>query len=645
MAFRPPSFRRVCSLASFLTLVIAGNADAQRVDENATAQAEDAFGIAISGQNLGLYDPSNVRGFSPTAAGNVRLDGMYFANQAGFTSRLIGGYRILVGPSVLGHPFPAPSGIADYSLRRPGTRDLVSVSAQVDSFSGRLIEVDGQLHDVLPDLGFTGGFGLYRNAFGRGGGNDTFSSALTAVWRPSPKVEIIPFFSRIADRDDRSEPVVVLAGNALPAEPRSTAFLGQRWAASQDTSMNYGALGRVDLGAWRLRASAFRSQDQSPIAFTPLFVDTLASGVADRAVISERGAFAGATSGELQLSRTMIDGPRKHRVYLAAWGRNQDRRYGATDTVTLSSADIYTPQPSAMPALVFGSQTRDHVRQLTVGAAYEGQWTGVGALNLGIQKTDYQKSVTTPDGALPTSRDKPVLYNASGAINLAKSVTLYAGVAHGLEESDVAPSIAVNRNQAPPAIRTSQVDGGVRWALAPHVSLVADVFQIRKPYYGLDDNRVFRNLGTISHRGVEVSLAGSPLTGLSVVAGAVGLDAAVSGEQVDAGTVGKRPVGSTPTIFIGSVDYRLPQLKALSFDANVERDGRRVATVDDQLYLPSRTYLSAGMRYRFKVASKPAVLRLQASNLTDVFSWGIVGSGALQPQSPRQFLARLTTDI
>ena len=369
-------------------------------------------------------------------------------------------------------------------------------------------------------------------------------------------------------------------------------------------------------------------------------------GAADRAVISERGAFAGATSGELQLSRTVTDGPRKHRVYLAAWGRDQDRRYGATDTANLSSGDIYTPQPSAEPALSSGPQTRDHVRQLTVGAAYEGQWTGVGALNLGIQKTDYQKSVKTPEGALPTSRDRPWLYNASAAVDLAKSVTLYAGVAHGLEESDVAPSIAVNRNQAPPAIRTSQVDGGVRWTIAPHLSMVADLFQIQKPYYGLDDNRVFRNLGTISHRGVELSLAGSPLTGLSVVAGRdrprrcrFGRTSRRRGLWASARS--DRP----PTTFIGSVDYRLSRLKALSFDANVQRDGRRVATVDDRLYLPSRMIVSAGMRYRFKFANKPAVLRLQASNLTNNFSWGIVGSGALQPHAPRQFFARITTDI
>ncbi|CAM3251342.1 hypothetical protein SPAN111604_13325 [Sphingomonas antarctica] len=632
-------------IVGFASVWLPEGAHAQRVDENATAQAEDAFGINISGQNLGLYDPNGVRGFSPTAAGNVRLDGLYIDTQANFTSRLIGGYRILVGPSVLGHPFPAPSGIADYNLRRPGKRDLVSISTQADSFGGALVEVDGQVHDVLPHLGFTGGVGFYHYGYGRGGRNDTVSSAITGVWRPRPAIEIIPFFSRIANTNGLAEPTVLLAGSDLPPAPTSSRFVGQRWAASRDTGLNYGALGRVDLGAWRLRTAVFRSQDRAPIGFTQLFVNTRPSGDADRLVIAERDGSAGATSGEVQISRTLSEGPRLHRIYLAAWGRDQRRRYGATDTVAYPGGRIDTPEFHILRAFSFGPQTDDRVRQATFGAAYEGSWKGVGVLNLGIQKTDYHKDVTTPAGALPTSRARPWLFNIAGAIELSKRVTAYAGISRGLEESDIAPDIAVNRNQAPPAIRTRQIDAGLRWSVAQHLSLVADIFQIEKPYYGLDAVRIFRNLGEIRHDGIELSLAGAPLPGLSVVAGAVGLDATVSGDEVAAGVVGSRPVGSSPLRVIASFDYKLPGLPALSFDANVDGVGQRVATVENTLRLPARALIGLGLRYRLKLSGKPAVFRLQATNVTDTFSWGIVGSGALQPGTPRQLSARLTVDI
>ena len=641
----PLCLLRSLPVTLLLLATIPTPALAQRVDENATAQAEDAFGVNISGQNLGLYSPFDVRGFSPTAAGNVRLDGLYFDSQAQFTSRLVGGYRILVGPSVLGHPFPAPSGIADYAIRRPGTRDLVSVSGQVDGSGGHLLEIDGQIHDVVPGLGFSGGVGLYHYGYGRGGGNDTMSNAVTAVWRPTEKIELIPFFSRIANRNGTNEPVVVLASPALPPPLKTHRFLGQRWAAGRDTALNYGGIGRVELGPWRVRAALFRSQDASPIAFTPLLLDTQPNGLANGTVIVERGAFTGATSGDLQVSRTITDGPRRHRVYLAAWGRDQRRRYGAIDQVELPSGPIDIPRPVPRPMFQFGPQTFDRVQQITGGLAYEGRWDHVGTLDIGIQKTTYRKTVSTLGAVLPTSRDQPWLFNAAASFALAPALTAYAGVSRGLEESDVAPSIAVNRNQAPPAIRTRQVDAGVHWALAPHLSLIVDAFKIEKPYSGLDAKRLFRDLGAIRHRGVELSLAGSPLPSTSIVVGAVGLDAAVSGEEVVAGTIGRRPVGSTPMTLLASADYRLPQFRALSVDATVNYQGARVATVDDRLRLPARAMVDLGLRYRFSVGHTPASFRLQAANILDTFSWDIAGSGALQPRAPRQISARLTADI
>ncbi len=615
------------------------------MDENATAQAEDAFGVAVSGQTLGLYNQFDVRGFSPTAAGNVRLDGLYFDNQATFTSRLVGGYRILVGPSVLGHPFPAPSGIVDYSIRRPGRHDLVSIAGQADSFGGAMLEIDGQLHDVLPHLGLTGGVGLYHFGYGRGGGNNTFSSALTVTWSPTKRLELIPFFSRIANSQMVGEPVVILAGPALPPPLTGHRFLGQRWAEGRATSLNYGGLARADIGSWRLRAALFRSQTATPIAFTPVFLNTRPDGVADGSVIAERGNFAGATSGNLQISRTFADGPRRHRIYIAAWGRDQRRRYGSTDQVALPSGSIDVPRPVPAPLFQFGRQTEEHVAQATLGIAYEGRWKGIGTIDLGVQKTDYRKTVSPPGTILPTSRDRPWLFNASASFELSKAVAVYAGISRGLEESDVAPTIAVNRNQAAPAIRTRQIDAGVRWTIAPNLSFVADAFDIEKPYYGLDTQRLFRSLGTIRHRGIELSLAGSPLPGASLVLGAVALDATVSGEQVSAGAVGRRPVGWTPTKLLASLDYRLPSLQALSFDITLNRDGPRIATIDDRLRLPSRNIVSLGLRYRFSLERIPAALRLQAANVFDDSSWDVVGSGALQPHQRRQISARLTMDI
>lgn len=123
-------------LTSAVLLVFTLPAYAQRVDENAALDAEDAFGSNIGGEGLGIYSPTDVRGFSPTDAGNVRLEGLYIDRQTELTSRLVAGNRIRIGPSALGYAFPAPSGIADYRIRAAEEEAVLSVAAKGDSFVG-----------------------------------------------------------------------------------------------------------------------------------------------------------------------------------------------------------------------------------------------------------------------------------------------------------------------------------------------------------------------------------------------------------------------------------------------------------------------------------------------------------------------------
>jgi iron complex outermembrane receptor protein len=54
---------------------------AQRADENAIVAATDAFGTSVGLQTIGLYSPTNARGFNPTQAGNLRIEGLYFDQQ------------------------------------------------------------------------------------------------------------------------------------------------------------------------------------------------------------------------------------------------------------------------------------------------------------------------------------------------------------------------------------------------------------------------------------------------------------------------------------------------------------------------------------------------------------------------------------
>src|SRR4051794_30348497 len=65
-------------LLAGLSLVSTAAFAQSRTDDNAITQAEDAFGFSVGQESIGIYNATQARGFSPTQAGNVRIDGLYF---------------------------------------------------------------------------------------------------------------------------------------------------------------------------------------------------------------------------------------------------------------------------------------------------------------------------------------------------------------------------------------------------------------------------------------------------------------------------------------------------------------------------------------------------------------------------------------
>ena len=101
---------RAMILALF-TAAASSEAPAQRTDDNVTAESDDAFGRSVGNERIGIYNSSDVRGFSPVAAGNVRIEGLYFDQQKDPTQRLVETVTIRIGIAAQSYPFPSPTGI------------------------------------------------------------------------------------------------------------------------------------------------------------------------------------------------------------------------------------------------------------------------------------------------------------------------------------------------------------------------------------------------------------------------------------------------------------------------------------------------------------------------------------------------------
>lgn len=638
---------RLSLLACVSAFSVATPAFAQRTDNNAVASAEDAFGKTVVGdEQIGIYNPDDVRGFSPVSAGNLRLEGLYFDQQSNITDRLIDGSTVHVGISAQGYPFPAPTGIADYSLRKPGDKFVTSIGLNYGPWYGKSAEVDLQVPLQGERLGLIAGAGLYREGNPWGGSPHTESYAVSLRYVPGPEFSIQPFWSQINVRNDESQSLIFTSGDFLPTRvPRNT-FLGQKWADFAARLNTVGVVSKAKAAGFDLALGVFRSTLDGKENHTDLLFGVEQTGAAsDRLIIADARDFFGSTSGEFKLSRNFIEGPRRHTLHATIRGRSLSRRYGGSDVIDLGPSSTLVPDFRAAPIEAFGAKTRDHVKQTTFGLGYEMRWRDVGELNLGLQKTNYSKRVDDPASVIPETKDSPYLFSATAAVHLVKNIALYGGYTRGLEESDVAPANAVNRNEAPPAIRTQQKDFGLRWSISPGVSAVLGYFDVRKPYYNLDTASRFRQLGDVRNRGLEFSLSGQIAPGVNLVVGSVYLDAEVSGEEVDLGLIGKKPVGTFKLHNVANLNWNLPWHKPLTLTARFESTSNRTANAANTLVIPARSVTSLGARYRLTVGNKPILIRGTVDNIFNKFGWNVGGSGFFVPNGSRRYSLTLATDL
>ncbi|MBA3832189.1 MAG: TonB-dependent receptor [Chthoniobacterales bacterium] len=601
-------------------IVIAGPAKAQRASENAVTAASDAFGTSIGNEKIGLYSDDEVRGFSPVTAGNRRLDGLYFdLGGNGLTSRLITGSDIRVGVAALTYPLPAPSGIVDYRLRSSGDDLIVSVVGGQSNYGGHFLELDSQIPLINGRASLAAGAGYSADQHEEGRQGTSWSLAILPRVRFATG-EVTAFWSAADNRGD-TRPLLVTDGPTIPPEIHGRRFYGQDWAQNSQRSMTYGMLGRIELGGdFTLRAGVFESRSTRYSRFTDLFLHIAPDGGAQELVVSEPEAPSRWTSGELRLSWANDGEHFRQAIHLSARGRDKRLVFGGGDAADLGSTFIGEANPVPAPRFDFGDTTANLVRQATLGVAYVGRWDNFLEFNVGLQKTDYTSTVRQSDLTTQTQAS-PWLYNATAAITPKPWLALYAGYTRGLEETAPAPGGAANRGEAQPASLTQQREAGVKLVLG-RTRIVADVFEIERPYYSTDASNIYAALGTVRNRGAELSVVSQIGDSLSLVGGVVFFDPRVSGEAITAGDAGARPVGSTGQLARLDLEYRFPLVKGLSFDMSVNHTGRRVASTqpypalgNQQLEVREQTTLDIGARYQFSVRQTPVTARILLANV------------------------------
>ena len=570
--------------------------------------------------------------------------GLYFDRQTDPAARLVDGSTIRVGIASQSYPFPSPTGIVDYDLRRVGAERVVSPVLSYGPYGTMAFELDAQLPVSGERFGIALGADLYESGFAWGGESRSTQFAIIPRWRPTENIELVPFYSQSIFSREEPQQLMLTTQGALPPKYGREDYFGQKWAHSEGDAYTYGFIGRARAGEWAIRLGLFDSIFAPDAQFADLYTGLDATGAANEQVVAFRESRFESRSGELRVSRSLEEASRRHTFHFSTRGRLQQRRFGGEDVVDVGPVQMGVGRQIPKPEFQFGEQTRDEVRQATVGVAYELRWKDRGELSLGAQKTRYAKDTETPTDELPTSRAHPFLFNATATVYATQALAVYASYTEGLEESPVAPENAVNRSSTAPALMTDQYDAGIRWTIRPELKLIAGIFNIEKPYFDLDNAGVFTSLGDVRHHGVELSLAGKLTPNLTLVTGARIMDAKLSGDVVDQGDIGTRPVASYKRYAIGSIEYAVPGT-GFSVDAVVESISPQIANTANTVRSPGRTVAHLGGRYRFTMFDKPATLRAQVGNIFDKYGWSVISGGIYTYNAPRRLIVYLAMDL
>lgn len=627
-------------------------ARAQHAADNPVISAQDAFGLTVGLESIGMYSPGQVRGFSPQAAGNVRIDGLYFDQQGTPSDRVVEGSAIRVGISEIGYAFPAPTGIVDYQLRHPGDgTPNATVIASAGPYEAWGISVDGSLpvagKDLLLPMGVSTQVSTNTPFGPMPGYTSTVTSAgATPQWTPNDNVTVRALLDWQQTRNATTFPLFFTAGDFLPPTiPRG--YLGQDWAKGRSSTENLGGLVAAQLNRnWSLAAGVFYSAADNPTSFADFYTGVQPSGLSDHLVVGFPDQRSSSTSGEIRLTDRWQTGDWRHELILLARGRDVLARYGGESVIDVGPANIGAGLQVPEPDFSYSARTADRTKLWSIGSAYHVDWRGLAELEMGIQEENYRKSVASPDAPTSTLTDHPLRAYGNSAVALTHRLTFYAGYTQGLEDSGVAPSAAQNRGAVLPASRTWQAESGVRYLATSHLKVISGVYELQKPYFNLDTSNVDRNLGVQRARGIELSISGQQIAHFDINAGILYAKVSIVGQDLAAQGIGPIAIGQPRLQYAVNLNYTLPQSPALSLDLAATHFGSQPATVDNRVYTPATTQLNLGARYRLTGLGKSSSLRIQVQNLTNSYWWtNVYTPGYFQWPGPRTVFAYITTDF
>jgi iron complex outermembrane receptor protein len=622
---------------------------AQRSGDSIVSSASDAFGTTLGYDAIGLYSAANTRGFSPQQAGNLRIEGLYFDQQAWSTNPcLVHESAIRVGLAAQAIGFVSPTGVVDLKLDAPTDAaggNLSVYSGPYDGY-GMMLEAQQPLAARTSATACASYDSNFDAELARHG--DARAVSIILRTRPDAETEIVPFWAINEGSMRLITPQFYTDGVVAPpsfAAEQLPAWHGSQQAFFGETA---GLIVRHGFGhGRRLVAGLFRSVEEDPSGSYPEYLLGDAANVVRQVVDYAPALSARSTSGEIRLEQLQDMGHLQVRAIALLRGRAATRDFGGDILYDFGTVPFDQAAPQELPAMPPPRPTSiDETRQVDAGALIGVRAAGVGQVELSILRAHYQRSITAAqtDVQAPaaSTRTAPWLPALALTFDRWHGTTLYASATQGLEDAAVAPVTATNRGEPPPATRTRQTDAGVQLGGGGALTTVAGMFEIRKAYFNLDASGIYRQLGTVAHRGIETSLRYGDEQ-FRAVTGAVFQRTRFVAEG-GAAALGTDGLDAVPWYAMANLDYAPARWPGWSTSARWTYVSSRPATLLANRGLPPYSTFGAGIRYASNRGGHAWSVRLDAFNLGDARGLHLTNVGLATPELGRRFSLTLSID-
>lgn len=595
------------------------------------ADAENAYGLRVGNEEIGLYDSNSIRGFVLDTGANYRLDGVFVSAISFRAQRTEAATSIQAGPNLFAARLPSPTGVVDLLTdhKAAPARNLI---IRGDGFG--TIEILGRLAIPVPD----GTFWLVaedRNVRDWHGGDNRFTyGAAGGRWAPDNwNIQGGLSFGSY----NNALPLAVyttVPADELPAfRPGSAAR--PAWASITGKEMlgwfsAERALGK-DWYAQAGLAHAHYNTERDAFVFID-DVDTSGRGQMRATVFGQ--TVAQATSAELVVERRRSTRSGMSRLSFMALGRDQAARLPVSNTIELGTLRINDRLRPTDPGAPFGTAARDIIREGRVAVSLSHPFGRFLRFSASVQRVAYTKGYIPAGEVFNTATDREWAGHLAATVTVAPSLSVYGAWVTGLEESGSAPAVAINANETLPALRASQRELGAKLALGARTSVILSAFDIEKGAPGFDLNGFWVLNGARSHRGLEASLV-SAFDNIQVIAGGLFLDAAIS-----EATGTRAEVVGQPR-WRGSLNAQWQVNEQIAIDTGAYLLGSAPARRDGTTRIPARVDLSFGVTWRLGARDTAPTFRIAGTNLLDNRAWVANDDESLMPVETRAVRASI----